>query len=219
MTGPALGYVLALIAAALAWGVAARSRYHRPVAIGLSAQALADLARDGLAAFYFAGRAGPFTGMTRVLFHVDEALYLVGPVALAWMAVQVFLGAGGGHVLGAALAAWVGLCVGYPEIWRGHALALAYVGAHLLAHIALLLAALAWYLRWPGRWMSASGYILMLLAAGDAVVVVGPYAGDPFGSWSSSWLALFAVHLTAILMQLAMLLARSPGERPARPRS
>lgn len=216
MTGPAFGYVLATIAAVLAWGVAARSRYHRPVAIGLSAQALADITRNGLAAFYFAGKVGPFTGLTRILFHVDEALYLVGPVALAWMAVQLFLGAGGAHVLGAAGAAWVGLCVGYPEIWRGHALALAYLGAHLLAQVALLLAALAWYLRWPGRWMSASGYLLMLLAAGDAVVIVGPYAGDPYGSWASGWLALFAVHLTAILMQLAMLLARSPGARGPR---
>lgn len=213
MTGPLLGYILEGIVAVLAWGVAARRRYHRPIAWGLSVMAVADIARGVLAAAFFAGKSGPYVGGARLLFHLDEALYLAGPAALAWMAVEIFIGKGGAHVAGVVALTWVVLVLGYPVPFRGEGLALVYLGAHVVACLVLGMATLAWYLRWPGRWMSGSGSLLLLYAASDVVTSLGPYADDPFNGWASIWQSLFVVHLAAVLMQLAMLLARSPGAR------
>lgn len=214
--GPALdvlilGYVLeVLILPVLAWRVARTRRYHRPVAAGLTVIGVADGARALLAAFFFAGKAGPYTGDARMVFHLDELLYLAGPAALAWMALQLLQGGGGAHVVGCAAFAWTGLVVGYPVPFREAPLKIAYLVAHCIAVVIAIGAVASWYRRHKGRWLPVSGYLILLYLAGDLVAVLGPYAGDPFGSWDSTWLALLGLHLTAAMVHVAMLLARPP---------
>lgn len=214
--GPALdililGYVLeVLILPVLAWRVARTRRYHRPIAVGLTVIGVADGARALLAAFFFAGKTGPFVGDARMVFHLDELLYLAGPAALAWMALQLLRGGDGGHVVGAAALAWAGLVVGYPSPFRGAPLGIAYLVAHGIAVVITVAAVASWYSRHKGRWLPVSGYLILLYLAGDVVAVLGPYAGDPWGSWSSTWLALLGLHLTASMVHVAMLLARPP---------
>jgi hypothetical protein len=209
-----LGYALeAILLPALAWRVARLRRYHLPIAIGLTVIGVADAARALLAAFYFAGKATPYIDEARVVFHLDEALYLAGPAALAWMAVQLLVGRGGAHVVGAAAMAWCGLIVGYPHPFRGATLGLVYLGAHGVAGLVVVSSVALWYMANRGRWMVVSGYLLLLYLAGDVVAVAGPYAGDPFTSWASSWLSLLGLHLTAVMVHIAMLLARPPAVR------
>lgn len=210
---PVAGYIAEVTTAALAWVVAARRRYHRAIRTGLTAIAVADLARGALAEWWFRGRAAPFTGVARAVFHLDEALYLVGPGALAWMAVQLFRGTGGAHVVGAGLALFVLLVLGYPVPLRGDVLGQAYLGTHIAAAVVTIAAVVGWYRKVPGRWMTASGTVLLLYVVADAVLVIGPFGGNPFEDWSESWLALFALHLSAVLVQVAMLIARRPGVR------
>lgn len=216
VTGPALdllilGYVLeVLILPVLAWRVARTRRYHLPIAVGLTVIGVADGARALLAEFFFAGRSGPYVGDARMVFHLDELLYLAGPAALAWMAVQLFRGSGGANIVGGAAMAWAWLIVGYPSPFRGGPLKVAYLVAHCLGVVITVGAVGRWYKAHKGRWLPVSGYVILLYLAGDVVDVLGPYAGDPYGSWESTWQALLGLHLTTALIHVAMLLARPP---------
>lgn len=212
--GPALdllilGYVLeAIVIPTLAWRVARTRRYHRHVAAGLTVNGIADAARAILAAVYFDGKHGPYVGVDRIVFHVDEMLYLAGPASVAWMAIQLFHGSGGAHVIGGAALGWVMLVLGYPSPWRGGPLLIAYASAHGIAVFLTMASILGWYKRNAGRWLPASAFIPLLYMVGDALDVVGPFAGDPWGSWESTWRALLGLHLMAAMIHVVMLLAK-----------
>jgi hypothetical protein len=78
------------LAAAISAGCLARRRLdHRPVAIALAVATVASLLRAARWRWLVATDRfppGPYHGWARVGFHVEQALWLAGPAALAWVA-------------------------------------------------------------------------------------------------------------------------------------
>lgn len=90
-----LGILLAGALAALAWRHAQARPRHRPIALLISAGIFADLTRRALALIILGPArqllgGAPYGGGARVAFHVDQALLLLYPAALAAVALIVF---------------------------------------------------------------------------------------------------------------------------------
>ena len=185
----------------------ARGRYL----LWLLAFALADeLAVEALHVFAFAGAPRPLAGWARLGWHVSIALSLGWPAALAW-ATWATKGACPGSLpgtdsrlsrassapwpaqvrcerstarsvadilLGAYLGALAGLAIVYPPSRAG-------LRWTLLAW-ELACVALAWWGLWRARgraWGAAEVVLVVLVACESAVVIVGPFASDPFTRW------------------------------------
>jgi hypothetical protein len=129
---------LALLWAAVSAVRLARARRdHRVFAVFLVWVASVDILREALALRFDLLRpldSPPFTGATRVAFHIDEAIGLSAPAAMAIATVMLFA-----RRRWLALfpgLAWAGavayLATHYPAI-RGEALRLVYLGADLAA--------------------------------------------------------------------------------------
>src|SRR5262245_15926678 len=89
-----LTYVLLAGAAMTAIGVARlRLAAHRPVAVLLTTVLAANLVRTAIAPYIVTAPGSPsLLGAARVLFHVEEAGYLIEPIGIAAASVAVFLG-------------------------------------------------------------------------------------------------------------------------------
>lgn len=173
-----------LLAAAMAIVVARRWPRHWPIAAYLGALVLADWARRGLAVGPLSG-AGPYTGLARAAFHVEEALYLIGPFGLAALAVAVLAQRVPWGVAGAYVAAVAALALGYPGV-RGEMLRRCYVGAELGAVVVALAAAAAWARR-RERVDLTSLVLFFVFVVDVAKLLGGPFRGDLFTSWVLAW--------------------------------
>lgn len=187
------------------------SRKANRALLVLLAFALVDeLAVEALHAWCFAGAPRPLAGWARLGWHVSIALSLGWPAALAW-ATWATKGACPGSLpgtdsrlsrassapwpaqvrcerstarsvadilLGAYLGALAGLAIVYPPSRAG-------LRWTLLAW-ELACVALAWWGLWRARgraWGAAEVCLVVLVACESAVVIVGPFASDPFLRW------------------------------------
>lgn len=129
---------LTLVSAAVAAVLLARTRRdHRVIAIFIAWLASVDALRVALDASFGLLRplgSPPFTGATRIAFHIDEAIGLSAPTAMAITAILLFARRRWLALLPGL--AWAGavayLATHYPAI-RGEALRLVYLGAELAA--------------------------------------------------------------------------------------
>lgn len=169
----------------------------------LEALLAADLCRLLLTALVLAparDRGGvPFEGWDRAAFHGTQVLFLAWPFGLAALAWRLFSPT---HTLAWIAALPFSLLCGrawecYPRL-RGEALADFY---RFSQGVALGLALLS--LAAPIRSRVGRAHLCsLLLLAGLAAELAGPYLADPFGSWwtaQATWsVVLAAVALTAI---------------------
>lgn len=148
-----------------------------------------------------AAGAVPFAGLARAAFHGTQLAFLAWPFGVAALVAHLFAR---DRLLGPAFVG-VGLLVlacfagSYPEM-RGEALANGYRTALLLA---LFLALAGLTLPRPDRFRAGRAHLIsLLLLAGLAAELAGPYLADPFGSWWTaqvSWsLVLGAVSGAAV---------------------
>ncbi len=142
---------LLVISAVLAYLLSRKDRRHRPVAIGLGVMAAAALGRLVMDAPLTVD--GPHVGWMRAMFHVDQALLLVGVVALPWLAHEVFceLPPGPSRRRSAAAGsvwAWflLTMILGYPEL-RGELLRRLYLVNEMIALFVCAVAIASWALR------------------------------------------------------------------------
>jgi hypothetical protein len=149
----AMGLSLALCG--LAWQYASASARHRPVALFLSAQLLADVVRRVLAILnapaYVRAAGAPLTGLGRLNFHVDELLQLTWPASLAAVAALVWLEEPARRRVGIACGlAWAlagsALILGYPTIRRA-VLGRCYLAAELVGLATVIVCGVSWWRR------------------------------------------------------------------------
>jgi hypothetical protein len=123
------------------------------------------------------GAPRPLAGWARAGWHVSITLSLGWPAALA----RVTWGRRSDPLLGAYLGALAGLAIVYPPSTAG-------LRWTLLAW-ELACVAVAWWGLWRRRsvtWGAAEVCLVVLVACESAVVLVGPFASDPFLRW---WIA------------------------------
>ncbi len=147
--------VLLLGAAVTAALLARRRADHRPIAWALGAVFAADLVGAMLAPAL--SSPGPFAGWRRLAFHLDEARFLVWPLALQWCVGLAFVGVTTWRdrarpVLRISLLPFYGLMLAicvlcYPSL-RGAALSYFYACVHANA--------LGWCLVMIGTWWTGS---------------------------------------------------------------
>lgn len=179
-------------AALLAWRVSrpSCSPHFRPVAAVLSAAFAADGARALLRVFVLgparlAGRV-PYEGIDRVVFHLEELLWLSFPAMSVALAFEVFLR----RVPSAVWTSWFTtaavLAIAYPTL-RGDALLRVYLVAHLASvAVQLVLAAIFFARSIVGRRgiPGVSQHVALALACSDIAALVGPWAaGYPLRDW------------------------------------
>lgn len=202
-----LAAFLALALAALALRLrAAREPDCLAPARLLGALLAADLLRLALASAALAParlRLGgaPYEGVARLAFHASQALHLAWPFGCAWLAARLWRGPGRLAVAGAWAGASLGLAARYPAL-RGPALLREYAALSGLAALAGFASALLG--ERPEGWRPGLAHLAsLLLLAGCAAELAGPYLGGEAGAWwwtgQASWVGVLgAVALAAM---------------------
>ena len=184
MDAAALLLAALLCAEVAAVVLAVRARVARPLVLLLSFALVDELAVLGLHAI-LEGAPHPIAGIWRVPYHVENALSLGWPCLLAavawgrpWRRLRV--------LAGAYAVALGGMIAAYPIDAPGSGAPRTRVA--LLAW-ELACVALAWWgiaRRWRATWGPVERCLVVLVACESAVVLVGPFASDPFTRW---WIA------------------------------
>jgi hypothetical protein len=207
MTAPGVfAWALQALTIALAWMLARRRPQHRPFAWFASVMLAVDVVHVALNLGPL-DAPRPYAGFRRVLFHVDQALFLSWPVGLAAVAWIVFLERRlwWPPVL-AGVVALVVFVVGYPSPFRGATLMAAYALTHAAAVVACLVAMALWTRRRaPPRPEHACTSLTVLL---DCALFAGPYAPPapaPLEMWNLAqllsvgiWACLALIHAGAL---------------------
>ncbi len=183
-----LALLLSLLASVTAWMLARSRRDHVPVAVALTAVSLADLIGTVLhAAVPTLDCVGPYTGVTRIAFYVDQARYLVWPAAVGALSVIVAAKLPARRVLLLVFLAWSALngylSGTYPDV-RGPTLRRVYLGVQLVALAAGVAAFGAWVRRGGLRaGAPAPAVVVAALIVGTelASLAVGPWTRGLFG--------------------------------------
>lgn len=204
MSVDAPGLLLAALLSAevAAVGLAVRARVSRPL-VALLAFALVDeVALALLHAFVFEGAPRPLAGWARLGWHVETLFVLGWPAALAWACGSSFSASSErlkteGLDPQKAKSAWRGALLRLlPGLYLGAVafLVLAYPPPRVFLrwlYLAweVLCVALAWRGIWRGRrraWGPADVALVAIVSCETMVVLVGPFASDPFTRW---WIA------------------------------
>lgn len=198
-------YLLAGLAALLAWIVAQRRPDHRPVAAALSLALAANLGRAALIAWVLPPPdQGPFHGALRLAIAADRALYLAWPALVAALALTTLARRRAWPVAIAHGAIVLALALTYPAT-RFDTLRRFYLAAELAAALVGVASAASWYRR--ARPANVTTLAAAFLVAGHlATVIAGPYRFGLFGeAWIlATWIYL-AVMTTLILLHLGSL--------------
>lgn len=182
-TPPSSGfpYWIAVVAALLAFVLARRRAEHRPIALFLGAMVAIDVARLYLRGAFGLDLPGPYTGVRRVAFHLDEAGFLAWPAGLIALVVTLFTGRRPWFVL----AAWAGVCVTlialYPsDLVRGASLQRIYMTAYLGALLAVIVGGLSWGAR---RLRPQSEHAVVFVIGAIEIARLIPFHGSVYERW------------------------------------
>ncbi len=187
----ALAFLLALLLV-----LRRRAPEARPLVLLLGAELGIDLARLALRLLVLAparaaGRV-PYEGVTRALFHLDQAL-LVGWSALALaFASTAFLKPAGRLLAPAWALVTLALALAYPAL-RGDPLVQAYRGIHAAATVAALFALVSYLVRRRGFGRVQLAAVLLL--AGDVAAFFGPWLRAVVTDWPLAHLQNALVYL------------------------
>ncbi|WP_437647334.1 hypothetical protein [Sorangium sp. So ce362] len=199
---PAL-YALLALATLLAWVVARHRPEHRPVAwllaYGLAANVVRRAIRIGVLAPARAELAGaPFTGWTRLAFHVESALFIGWIAGVAALAVWIFGRRRPWGVLAVYVVAVAVLAAGYPT-FRGELLGRAYLALELAALCTSVGCLILWFLGGErGRTHHlAAGFIVI----GESLMLLGPFRVGIFDAWDLARSILIALYISLVPVQ------------------
>jgi hypothetical protein len=168
----------ALSAAILAW----RRASYRPVACLLGLTTIADWLRLLLDKAILSTAPRPYEGMARVGFHLEQALFLTWPAALAAVAGWVFGRRRPWIVALVYSAAMVFLCAGYPRI-RGDFLRYVYLALHVLAFGYALICIMRQIFRAAPK-IEIEHAAVVYATIISLAALLGPYTGS---DWIARW--------------------------------
>lgn len=198
-----------LLAAVAAVLLARRRVEHRPLAIFLCVEVIANAAHEALRVLVLvpARDAGmqPFTGWTRAAGHLATAIGLTWPAGLALLALVVLARARVRVALAAVVAVWaivtLALAFAYP-VARGALLAQALLGCQLGA-VAILVGGLAtWLARGERPPQSEHVAVVLLLMAEVSALLVGPWwGGDLYSRWPLAQMAYATIYTVLVAVQ------------------
>jgi len=208
---------LTQIAAAVSAVLLARRRAdHRPFAVYMVSVTVANTMRAMLTAWWCPIRplgSPPFTGSARLAFHVDEAVGLALPAALAITAIVLF--AERRRLAVVPALAWIGgvayLCASYPEV-RGEQLRRVYLAAELGA---LCIAAGAITL-WTWRRLPPTPARVALLAVvivDGVTLIAGAWRYGFWDHWHLQQIALTLLYATLTILQVLTWIQASASRR------
>lgn len=200
-----LGYLLSAFATASAWALARRRTEHRPVAWLLTCGLVTDLVRVAiqlgiLAPGYALLGGAPATGWLRLAFHIEQALFVAWPAALAAAAIALFLR----RRPWPAVLAWAAmagvLAAGYPTI-RGALLQRAYLGAKLAGITVGFGALLTWALPRTRKLELSHACLALVIILDAGTLVVGAWRTDVFTAWPLDQIGYCVLYAVLIAMQ------------------
>ena len=197
-------YILAALAAVLAWAVARRRRSYLPIAWLLTFQIVSDVIRRVLRELvllpqYAKLGGAPSTGWLRVAAHVEQCLFLGWRVAIAALAVWIFGKRRPWLIAAVFVAVEIALIVGYPAA-RGALLQKAYLGVEL----AVLCVSIGFFLRWYfGRESRTLEHFVtgLIIALEAAMITGGPYREIIWINWDTAWGILLVLYVTIISIE------------------
>jgi hypothetical protein len=138
----------------------------------------------------------PFTGLARVAFHVDEAIGLSAPTAMAIASLVIFGRRWVAILPGLIWLSAVGyLATHYPAI-RGEALRLVYLGAEL-AGLAISVAAIVTW-GWRLKVLTTARVCMILVCCIDGGLILA--GAQRWGFWSRWDLQQYAISLLYIVL-------------------
>ena len=161
---------------------ALRDPSHLPIPYLFSYVLVADTAMRMLRPVLH-GAPRPFSGLARIAYHAETALFRGWPCALAAVALWVFLPNLRKYLPFLPLGAWLGLKTGmvlqYPITGVATARVFLVVEIAVLACVALATTA-GWY----GKWGPVHRAVLFLTGAEAVVTFIGPYATSIYRDWA-----------------------------------
>jgi len=198
-------YLLSALATALAWTLARRSVEHRPVAYLLSAGLAVDLVRRALRISYIlpvvrSMRGQPLSGLPLVASHVNDALFLIWPAALAACALFVFMKRKPWPVLAAYTATIAGLVFFHPYESTGM-LGRVFTSFQLVCVVASLGFAATWYLSPSTERTSTAQASVTVIVAGELATFVGAWRVGVFDNWHISQILYLLLYAVLSVMQ------------------
>lgn len=200
-----VGWIVQAATVALAFIVGRRRPPNRALAWWIAAVLAEDVVRRLL--WEPLTVPGPHSGALRVLFHLDQALYLIEPVGLAMVGWRVFGLRRLWIPLVAGAVVLACLVLGYPAPFRGATLGRAYAFVHAASCAAVVLG----FVAWSRRRLPMRPEIAATLFAGAISVVLfqGPYSWAlpaPWDDWSMAdaiylmlWGGLAAIHAVVLV--------------------
>jgi uncharacterized membrane protein YozB (DUF420 family) len=198
-----LVWIAQSITIVLAFVLARRRPRHRPFAVWAAFILASDLLCNWLNNGPLRAPT-PYTGTLRVLFHVQQVLWLSEPIGLPIVAWPVFLERRPWPPLLAGGAAVAALAIGYPAPFRGAVLGYALATIQALSVLACVAVMAAWTRR---RSVPRPEHAAVLLATLlTCVLFSGPYAPplpSPFEDWSMAELAYLSIWSGLALLHAA----------------
>jgi hypothetical protein len=202
---PAL-YVALVIATALAWALARRKPEHRPIAylwtVGLASEVALSALRPVLVQVRATLGDATWTGWPRVAAHIDQALFMAWPAALAATALVVFLGRKPWPVM-ACYAIIVAAVVALHPKARDGSLPRVYAAVQMTGLLVAVGSAAMWYLRsrqTRGRATTAQAVLMFILAV-EVPSIAGAWRIGIFANWHLSQIAYLIMVVLQILLQ------------------
>jgi hypothetical protein len=189
-----------------------RRREFRTIAYFLLATTAADYVRSGLRSAFDLGTPGPYSGLRRIAFHVESALFLLWPFGVAAVAIVVLASKRARPILITYIAAVLILAASYPAI-RGERLQIVY----MIIHIGAILAGATCIPLWlkpskPAK--DVEHFSALWLLAYTSVLVCGPFILGAFTKWQVSLIPGILFHsMIAALSLRALYRSRSEGSR------
>ena len=185
---------LQITAAVVAQLVARKRAYHRPLALFLAWAAASDLFRLIVQKRLYE----PEGEHARVIFGVDQLLFMSAPLALLVAVAHRVDRRATGHAMGSTIAVLVVLWFGYP--WTSQDWTYQAVYAVSMVPAAFLLGVL---LRRDGVLLPGNVLLAAFVLLGSVIALMTPQ--DVFTGWSMIWMAQAGVYGLAVVIQAAWL--------------
>ena len=227
----ALTILFEMGAAMMAIPVARARQEYRPIAIFLIGTTIANAARltiisyvlnparDTIRAAGLDPARVPFTGGTRLIAHMEPALFLLWPAGIAALSITVFLRRRPWAVAIIWALGSIALAAGYPAL-RGAALARWYTAAELVS----LVVGVGCFVSWlPHRKERLAGLhtivVTLLIAVGLAGLVVGPWRFGIFDRWALAQVTYAITYTVIIVLETGFLWIKPKSLPPSWPSS
>jgi hypothetical protein len=152
-----------------------------PVALLLAFALVSDLAILAGRELLLATSPRPFAGLARAWYHLETALVLGWPCALALTTWRLFVW-GRGVAWALPWGAWIGctlmLAVEHPMPpgWTAHVL-------HVVEGLGVAVAWRAIWRGWPRAWGAEHRALVVLVAVETVVLILGPFGRDLYRDW------------------------------------